>query len=184
MGVLNKIRMAGTALGNYATSPETAKALAQRIALDTAIGTAGSQLIPRIQGMQPQPLAASVGNAALGSVLSSPVAGAATAMGVHPGIAGLAGTLSAAAGMSALSNMQQPSRSIDPEINESGPTHLSEYMQLQQFHAGLEQQRYNNEIMLARIKNSKPESTEVVHRNPSAEFESVRQMMMPDVYYG
>jgi hypothetical protein len=184
MGVLNKIRMAGTALGNYVTSPETAKALAQKIALDTAIGTAGSQLIPRIQGMQPQPLAASVGNAALGSVLSSPVAGAATAMGVHPQVAGLAGTLSAAAGMSALSNMQQPSRSIDPEINESGPTHLSEYMQLQQFHAGLEQQRYNNEIMLARIKNSKPESTEVVHKNPSAEFESIRQMLMPDVTYG
>jgi len=184
MSILNKIRMAGTALGNYATNPETAKSLAQRIALDTAIGTAGSQLIPRIQGMPPQPLAASIGNAALGAALNAPVAGAAAAMGVHPQIAGLAGALTSAAGMTAFSNMQQPSRNIDPEINDADHTHLNEYMQLQQFHAGLEQQRYNNEIMLAKAKNYHSPTTTVVHKNPSAELESVRQMLMPDVTYG
>jgi hypothetical protein len=184
MGVLNKIRMAGTALGNYATSPDTAKALAKKIALDTAVGTAASQLIPRIQGAAPQPLATSVGNAALGSAISAPVTGAATAMGIHPQVAGLAGTLSSAAGMTALSNMRQPSQNIDPEINDSGVTALHEYMQLQQFHAGLEQQRYNNEIMLARAKNYHSPSTTVIHKNPSSEFESVRQMLMPNVNYG
>ena len=183
MGILNNIRMAGTALGDYVTSPATAKSLAKKIALDTAVGTAASQLIPRIQGAAPQPLATSVGNAALGSVLSAPVTGAATAMGIHPQVAGLAGTLSSAAGMTALSNMRQPSQNIDPEINDSGVTALHEYMQLQQFHAGLEQQRYNNEIMLAKAKNYHSPSTTVIHRNPSSEMDSIRQLLTSRTVY-
>ena len=58
-----------------------------------------------------------------------------------------------------------------------------ELRQQQQFYAEQEQQRYNNEINLALAKNYHNPTTTVVHKNPSAEFDTIQRMLNPSVNY-
>jgi hypothetical protein len=60
---------------------------------------------------------------------------------------------------------------------------VAQLMQLQGMHAEMEQQRYNNEINLALAKNYHAPSTTVVHKNPSAELQTIYSMLNPNVRY-
>ena len=66
----------------------------------------------------------------------------------------------------------------DPETNEEPHPQLAQYMELQRMQAAIEQQRYNNQINLAYAKNySPPNKTTIVHKNPSAEMETVYRIL-------
>lgn len=172
------VRMAGQNLGTYLTNPATAAALGKQIAVDTAVGTALGQAVPRMMGRTPaeSPLQTAK-KAALHAGISSTLGGSLSAMGVPKAVSGLAGTTAGMLGSHFLS------RSIDPEPNDQPQTPGGEMQHLQQFHAAQEQQRYNNEINLALAKNYHAPVTTVVHRNPSAEFETVQRMLQPSVRY-
>ena len=187
------VRMAGAALGKYLTNPQTLKDIGTKVAIDTALGTAVSQAVPRVLGQEPgvTPLQAAI-HSGTGSLISSPIAGGMRAMGL-PGIAAdSAGSILGGAGTQIVSQavnqglhgrMQPVSQAIDPESNSQFSPHASQLMQLQKMQADMEQQRYNNEINLALAKNYHSPVTTVVHRNPSADLQTFYNMLNPNVSY-
>lgn len=175
------IRMAGSALGQYLNTPETYKQLGKKIALETAVGTAVQQGLPRVLGAPAPDLKSSLLHNTLSSALNHPVAGALQAVGVPSWAANATGTLTGTLGGAAAT--QAVSRPIvDPEIHQEPHPQLAQYMQLQRMEAEMEQQRYNNQIQLAYARNYSPPTT-IVHKNPSAEFETSYRMVNPNVRY-
>jgi hypothetical protein len=178
------VRMAGKNLGAYLSSPQTAAQLGKQIATETALGTAVSQGVPRLLGQTPSvgPLRTAA-NVGLHSAIAAPVSGGLAAMGIPNAAAQTLGQITGAVGANSLLRTMAPTRSIDPETNDTPQVYGQDLQQFQQFHAAQEQQRYNNEINLALAKNYHTPVTTVVHRNPSAEFETVQRMLNPGVRY-
>ena len=178
------VRMAGTNLGAYLSNPQTAKSLGKQIATETALGTAVSQGVPRLLGQAPAvgPLRTAA-NIGLHSAIAAPVSGGLTAMGMPGAAAQTLGQITGAVGANSLLNSMARPQSIEPETHEAQHTYGHELQQLQQFHAAQEQQRYTNEINLALAKNYHNPVTTVVHKNPSAELETVRNLLNPNVRY-
>lgn len=178
------IRMAGKNLGAYLSSPQTAAQLGQQIATETALGTAVSQGVPRLLGQTPSagPLRTAA-NIGLNSAIAAPMSGGLTAMGMPKAAAQTVGQITGAVGSQALLRAMAPQQDIDPETHEAPHVPGQDLHQLQQFHAAQEQQRYNNEINLALAKNFHNPTTTIVHKNPSAEFDTVQRMMNPSVRY-
>ena len=187
------MRMAGAALVKYLTNPQTLKAIGTKVAIDTALGTAVSQAVPRVLGQEPSstPLQAAI-HSGTGSLISSPVAGGMRAMGI-PGIAAdSAGSILGGAGAQVVSQsinqglhgrMQPVSQTVAPEPGDQMSPDTAQLMQVQGMQAEMEQQRYNNEINLALAKNYHAPMTTVVHRNPSADLQSIISMLNPNVSY-
>ena len=178
------IRLAGTNLGAYLSNPQTAKTLGKQIATETALGTAVSQGVPRLLGQAPAvgPLR-TLANTGLHSAIAAPVSGGLTAMGMPGAAAQTVGQITGAVGSHSLLRAMAPAQAIDPETNDSPQVYGQDLQQLQQFHAAQEQQRYTNEINLALAKNYHSPVTTVVHKNPSAELETVRNLLNPNVRY-
>ena len=178
------IRMAGKNLGAYLSSPQTAAQLGKQIATETALGTAVSQGVPRLLGQTPAvgPLR-TLANTGLHSAIAAPVSGGLTAMGVPGAAAQTVGQITGAVGSHSLLRAMAPAQAIDPETNDAPHIYGQDLHQIQQFHAAQEQQRYTNEINLALAKNYHNPVTTVVHKNPSAEFETVQRMLNPGVNY-
>ena len=178
------VRMAGTNLGAYLSNPQTAKSLGKQIATETALGTAVSQGVPRLLGQAPAvgPLRTAA-NIGLHSAIAAPVSGGLTAMGMPGAAAQTLGQITGAVGANSLLNSMARPQAIDPETNDAQHMYGQDLHQLQQFHAAQEQQRYTNEINLALAKNYHNPSTTVVHKNPSAELETVRNLLNPNVRY-
>jgi hypothetical protein len=187
------MRMAGAALGKYLTNPQTLKDIGTKVAIDTALGTAVSQAVPRVLGQEPgsTPLQAAI-HSGTQSLISSPVAGGMRAMGL-PGIAAdSAGSILGGAGAQVVSQsinqglhgrMQPVSQTVAPEPGDQMSPDVAQLMQVQGMQAAMEQQRYNNEINLALAKNYHAPSTTVVHKNPSAELQTIYSMLNPNVRY-
>jgi hypothetical protein len=178
------IRLAGTNLGAYLSNPQTAKTLGKQIATETALGTAVSQGVPRLLGQTPAvgPLR-TLANTGLHSAIAAPVSGGLTAMGMPGAAAQTVGQITGAVGSHSLLRAMAPAQAIDPETNDSPQVYGQDLQQLQQFHAAQEQQRYTNEINLALAKNYHSPMTTIVHKNPSAELETVRNLLNPNVRY-
>ena len=178
------VRMAGTNLGAYLSNPQTAKTLGKQIATETALGTAVSQGVPRLLGQAPAvgPLKTAA-NIGLHSAIAAPVSGGLIAMGMPGAAAQTLGQITGAVGASSLLRSMESPQTIEPETHEAQHMYGQDLHQLQQFHAAQEQQRYTNEINLALAKNYHNPSTTVVHRNPSAELETVRNLLNPNVRY-
>lgn len=178
------IRLAGKNLGAYLGNPQTAAQLGKQIATETALGTAVSQGVPRLLGQAPAvgPLRTAA-NIGLHSAIAAPVSGGLTAMGMPGAAAQTLGQITGAVGASSILNSMARPQSIEPETHEAQHVYGHDLQQLQQFHAAQEQQRYTNEINLALAKNYHNPSTTVVHRNPSAELETVRNLLNPNVRY-
>jgi hypothetical protein len=178
------IRMAGKNLGAYLSSPQTAAQLGKQIATETALGTAVSQGVPRLLGQTPSvgPLRTAA-NVGLHSAIAAPVSGGLAAMGMPGSAAQTLGQITGAVGAHSLLRAMTPTQAIDPETNDTPQVYGQDLQQLQQFHAAQEQQRYNNEINLALAKNYHSPITTVVHKNPSAELETVRNLLNPNVRY-
>ena len=178
------VRMAGKNLGAYLSSPQTAAQLGQQIATETALGTAVSQGVPRLLGQAPAvgPLRTAA-NIGLHSAIAAPVSGGLTAMGMPGAAAQTLGQITGAVGASSLLNSMARPQAIDPETNDAPHVPGQGLHQLQQFHATQEQERYTNEINLALAKNYHNPVTTVVHKNPSAELETVRNLLNPNVRY-
>jgi hypothetical protein len=178
------IRMAGKNLGAYLSSPETAAQLGKQIATETALGTAVSQGVPRLMGQMPAvgPLRTAA-NVGLHSAIAAPVSGGLTAMGMPGAAAQTLGQITGAVGSNSLLRAMAPQQAIDPETHEAPHVPGQGLHQLQQFQAAQEQQRYTNEINLALAKNYHNPVTTVVHKNPSAELETVRNLLNPNVRY-
>ena len=178
------IRLAGKQLGAYLSNPQTAVKLGQQIATETALGTAVSQGVPRLLGQAPAvgPLRTAA-NIGLNSAIAAPVSGGLAAMGMPGAAAQTLGQITGAVGSTSLLRAMTPPQAIEPETHEAQHTYGHELQQLQQFHAAQEQQRYTNEINLALAKNYHNPVTTVVHKNPSAELETVRNLLNPNVRY-
>ena len=178
------VRMAGKNLGAYLSSPQTAAQLGKQIATETALGTAVSQGVPRLLGQAPAvgPLRTAA-NIGLNSAIAAPVSGGLAAMGMPGAAAQTLGQITGAVGASSLLNSMARPQSIEPETHEAQHVYGHELHQQQQFHAEQEQQRYNNEINLALAKNYHNPTTTIVHRNPSAEFDTIQRMLNPSVNY-
>lgn len=178
------IRLAGKQLGAYLSNPQTAVKLGQQIATETALGTAVSQGVPRLLGQAPAvgPLRTAA-NIGLNSAIAAPVSGGLAAMGMPGAAAQTLGQITGAVGASSILNSMARPQSIEPETHEAQHVYGHDLQQLQQFHAAQEQQRYTNEINLALAKNYHNPVTTVVHKNPSAELETVRNLLNPNVRY-
>ena len=178
------VRMAGKNLGAYLSSPQTAAQLGKQIATETALGTAVSQGVPRLLGQAPAvgPLRTAA-NIGLNSAIAAPVSGGLAAMGMPGAAAQTLGQITGAVGSQALLRAMAPPQSIEPETHEAQHVYGHELHQQQQFHAEQEQQRYNNEINLALAKNYHNPTTTIVHKNPSAEFDTVQRMLNPSIRY-
>lgn len=178
------VRLAGKNLGAYLSSPQTAVQLSKQIATEAALGTAVSQGVPRLLGQTPAvgPLRTLV-NTGLHSAIAAPVSGGLTAMGMPGAAAQTVGQITGAVGSNSLLRAMAPMQAIDPETNDAPHIRGQDLHQIQQFHAAQEQQRYTNEINLALAKNYHNPVTTVVHKNPSAEFETVQRMLNPTVRY-
>lgn len=175
---LTGLRLAGKNLLQYATNPQTLKELGKQVAVDTALGTAAAQAIPRVTGGTPPPLGQTMLNVGLHSAFNAPVVGGLQAMGVPKVAAQAAGQVTGTLGA------HQFARNIIPEPMQQAQyqPHLAEYMQLQQLNADLEQQRYNNQINLALAKNYHS-PTIITHRNPSADLQTIQALLNPRVQY-
>lgn len=169
------IRMAGSALGGYLSNPATYQQLGKKVALETALGTATQQAIPRLLGQPAPSLRRSIGTTALHSALTHPITGSMEAVGAPPWAANMTGGIVGGASANLIS--QAVSRSIpEPEPHQAPHPHLSQMIELQRMHAAAEHQRYANEINLAYAKNYR-DPTVMVHKNPSAEMETAYRIL-------
>lgn len=186
------LRMAGQAVKGYVTDPNTYQKLGNQIALDTALATGVSQVLPRALGAPAPNPGDVILNTALHSAISHPLGSALNAMGMPQWAASTtASTLGSAGAEYLKSKLTQPqmqgapvTQSVPAEQQREISPELAEYMQLQRFHAELEQQRYNNQINLAAARNYQPPSTStIVHKNPSADMSTIYNMLNPKVSY-
>lgn len=172
------IRMAGKGLVNYATNPNTLSEIGQKVALETALGTAVSQAVPAMLGAPRPGIRRTMGHMALNAALSNPISGGLSAMGAPKWAAQTTGSMLGAAGTQLLTTP------ITPELQKRPNPELAQYMELQKFNAALEQQRYNNSINLAYARNYNPPSTStIVHKNPSADLDTAYRILNPNIRY-
>ena len=178
------IRKAGINLGAYLSNPKTAASLGKQVALQTAVGTTLGQTVPRMMGQTPaeNPMQAAK-RVALHAGISAPISGVLSATGIPHVAAGPIGEAAGMLGAHSFLRAMTPPQSIDPETNDAPHAYGQDFAQMQQFHAAQEQQRYTNEINLALAKNYHSPVTTVVHKNPSAELETVRNLLNPNVRY-
>ena len=158
-------RMAGAAMKEFFGNPGV------RSALGKTVTTAGAeQLLPRALGQQPaRSVMGSIARGGLEAAISTPVEMGLRSAGVNPMIAGLGGSLIAAP------ITQMVSQAIAPEPKHAYQAEYNQLMQMQEMQAAAEQQHYNNQINLALAKNySAP--TQIIHRNPSAELQTMYQL--------
>ena len=192
-GAVPAVRMAGAALGKYLTNPQTLKDIGTKVAIDTALGTAVSQAVPRVLGQEPSstPLQAAIHQGAQ-SLIGSPIEGGMRAMGLPNIAATSAASILGGAGAQVVSQsinqgmhgrMQPVSQAVAPEPGDQMSPDTAQLMQVQGMHAEMEQQRYNNEINLALAKNYHAPMTTVVHKNPSADLQSIIGMLNPNARY-
>ena len=174
------LRMAGSALGGYLSNPATYKDLGKKVALETALGTAAQQAVPRMLGVQAPPLGRSAMNVAINSAFTNPITGATKAMGAPEWAANMAGSIVGGAGASVVSD-RIANQIADPEPHQAPQANLAQYMELQKMHAAMENERYKNEINLAYAKNYR-DPTVLIHKNPSADIESVSRMLSKNYY--
>lgn len=177
--ILSGARMAGQAMKAHFSNPATLSALGKQIALDTTVNAAAQQVLPRLVNQQPQQtIPQSLIHAAIHSGIAAPISSGMEAFGVPASVANLTGQIAATPLSNAVSNI------ITPEPHQQPYSSGNDLMQMQQYHADLEQQRYNNEISLAIARNYKS-PTEIVHRNPSADLETMYKIMSgPVPQYG
>jgi len=168
--------MAGEGLAKYATNPQTLSQLGKRVAMETALGTAASQAVPRMIGATPPPLAQSALNVGLQSVFSAPVAGGLKAAGVPEWAAGTIGQVAGTVGS------HMVSRAITPEPQQQPQVQGADFERARRLEAAIEQQRYNNQINLALARNYNHPSV-ITHRNPSADFQNVYNALNPRNQY-
>jgi len=169
--ILSGARMAGQAMKAHFSNPATLSALGTQVALDTAVGAATQQVLPRLVNQQPQrTIPQSLINAAVHSGIAAPISSGMEALGVPASVANLTGQIAATPLSHAVSNI------ITPESHQQPYASGNDLMQMQQYHADLEQQRYNNEIALAMAKNYRA-PTEIVHRNPSADLDTMYRIV-------
>ena len=171
--------MAGTNLGQYLTSPQTAQALGRKVALDTALGVAVPTAVSYAVGAGAPDYKRLAKQAAVHSMISSPVSMGLAAMGMNPLLANAAGSVAAASALS---------RPVAPEPFPEQRAALNQHMMLRRLAMEEEQQRYNNEIALAYVRNYRSPATTVIHRNPSAElersFEFAKHVTTPSGQFG
>lgn len=178
---LKSIRLAGSALGGYLSNPATYQQLGKKVALETALGTAAQQAVPRLL-RQPAPgIGRSLASTAVHSAMTQPIVGGMSAMGAPEWAANMTGSILGSAG-AALATQAMTRNIPEPEPHQAPHPHLVQLMQLQQMQAAAEQQRYNNQINLAYAKNYNPPSV-IVHKNPSADMETIYNMINPRVSY-
>jgi hypothetical protein len=158
-------RMAGAAMKEFFGNPGVRSALGK-----TAVTAGAEQLLPRALGQQPvRSVMGSIARGGLEAAISTPVEMGLKAAGVNPMIAGLGGSLVAAP------LTQMVSKAITPEPQQAYQAEYNQLMQMQEMQAAAEQQHYNNQINLALAKNhSAP--TQIIHRNPSAELQTMYQL--------
>jgi hypothetical protein len=172
---INGVRMAGSALGAYLGNPATYEQLGKKVALETALGTAVQQAVPRLLGQPAPGLRQSIGNTALHSAFAHPITGSMEAIGAPGWAANMTGAVVGGTGANLVS--QAVSRSItEPEPAEAPHPHLSQLMELQRMEAAAEQQRYNNQINYAYAKNYRDPAV-IIHKNPSAEMETAYRIL-------
>jgi hypothetical protein len=171
MSISQPIRKAGTALVQFFSDPDNLKQIGKSVATDAAMGAAAQQVVPRLIGQKPATtIPRSILHAGAHSAVNVPVSGALRAAGIPEVAASTTGQILGAAAASQIGRM------IDPEPAEAGSPDYEQFHAMQQLHAQMEQQSYNNQIALALAKNySAP--TEIIHRNPSAEFQSMESLV-------
>jgi len=177
MNYSEPIRLAGTALQNFFSNPNTIKGIGKRVLAETAINTAAQQVVPRLMGKRPEyNIPQSLLNTGVQAAIATPLAGGMQTLGVPEWAAQTGSQMVASPAAYAITN------AIIPETHNQEHSNSHELMQMQQMHAELEQQRYNNEINLALAKNYHA-PTEIVHRNPSADLQTAYNIMTPNVSY-
>lgn len=184
---LTGMRMAGTQLAEYLTTPQNLSNLAKEAATKTAVQTTVSQAIPRMLGLEAPDLASSVIEGGASNFLGGAIGGGLHSMGVPKLPAQVAGDILGTVGT------VMASRNIRPEVTEQQqhfaddqeamPPEMSQYMQLQRFQADLDNERYNNAIRLAVAKNYH-EPTRIIHSNPSADAQTAYNILNPNMRYG
>ena len=177
MNYSEPIRLAGTALKNFFSDPNTIKGIGKRVLAETALNTASQQVVPRLMGKSPQHnIPQSLLNTGVHAAIAAPLAGGMQTLGVPEWAAQTGSQLVASPVAHAITN------SIIPEAHNQEQINSHELMQMQQMHAELEQQRYNNEINLALAKNYRAPA-DIVHRNPSADLQTIYNILTPNVSY-
>jgi len=178
------VRLAGSALKQYFTDPATYQQLGNKVALDTALGTATSQVVPRVLGVQAPGIRQTALNTVMHSAISHPVTGGLTAVGVTPWASQVIGQTAGGVGTQLLSGAMRQNGLPNQSAQNVITPEMAQYMQLQRFNAEMEEHKYRNQINLAAVRNYSP-PTEIVHRNPSAEFSEVMRVLNPpSVQYG
>jgi hypothetical protein len=175
MNLSQPIRKAGTALVEFFSDPTNLKQVGKTVAKEAAFGAAAQQVVPRLIGQKPAAtLPQSLLYAGAHSAVNVPVSGALRAAGLPELAAATTGQILGSAAASQFANR------IEPEVTEAGHPEYADFHAMQQMHAQMEQQSYNNQIALALAKNySTP--TEIIHRNPSAEFQSMQSIINKSV---
>lgn len=189
------IRMAGAALGNYLKSPATYEQLGRKVALETALGTAVQQAVPRMLNQPAPPLAQSIGSSALHSAFSQPITGAMESIGAPQWAAQMTGGILGSAGASVVSQggpvmhnmpasqtVQLESPMAFPQQQQMADPRLAQLMELQRMQDESMQKHYNGQINLAYAKNYKPPAV-IIHKNPSADTETIYRTLNPNVGY-
>lgn len=171
MGMLQPIRKAGTAFIEYFSDPANLQQVGKTVAKEAVLSTAAQQVVPRLIG---QKAASSVPrtllHAGAHSAVNVPVSGSLLAAGFPGVVASTTGQILGAAAAAHLMNR------IEPESAEEAHPEYAQFHAMQQMHAQMEQQSYNNQIALALAKNYHA-PTEIIHRNPSAEFQSMESII-------
>ena len=177
MNPLQSARMAGTELANFFTNPKTIKAMGKRVINEALLGAAAQQVAPRLMGQTPsRNVPQSLLNAGVHAAIAAPIAGGMQTLGAPEWAADMTSQMLAGPAAHAITN------SITPETTQQPYNTGHELLQMQQMHADLEQQRYNNEINLSIAKNYRA-PTQIIHRNPSADIQTMYNMLNTNVRY-
>lgn len=175
MNISQPIRKAGSALVQFFSDPSNLKQVGKSVATEVALGAATQQIVPRLIGQKPAAsIPQSILHAGAHSAVNVPISGALRAAGLPEIAAATTGQILGAAAANQFTNR------IDPEPSEAGNQGYAEFHAMQQMQAQMEQQRYNNEIALALAKNYHA-PTEIIHRNPSSELQSMESLINRNV---
>jgi hypothetical protein len=175
MSISQPIRKAGTALVQFFSDPANLKQVGKSVATEAALGAAAQQIVPRMIGQKPATsIPQSILHAGAHSAVNVPVSGALRAAGLPEIAAATTGQILGAAAANQFANR------IDPEPSEAGHSEYADFHAMQQLHAQMEQQSYNNQIALALAKNYHA-PTEIIHRNPSSELQSMESIINKSV---
>lgn len=161
------MRLAGPKLAAFLSSAgarEFGKEVGKNILIDTAINTGAQQVLPRVLGGRPRPLAESLIQSVTAAALGAPVATGLSRAGVNPILGSLVAT-----GLTAGPAQKIANSIIEPETHQSPHRPYEELAASQQAEALSEREYYDKQIALAYAQNYKT-PTEVYHHsfNPSA----------------